>query len=123
MAGTLTVPTRNKLLDGLKLKTIKLHSADPTDGTTGVIAGASKDFTVAAAAGGSIASNVAGGIQIDVTVVSGTVVVSHYSLWDDGVANAGTPVLLATGALSASQNYTATGKYIVNTLTVDLNKV
>lgn len=117
MAGTLNVATRNKLLNSLGLKTIKLHSADPTEaGTVGVIAGAQKDFTPPAAAAGAIQTT--GSIDIDVTVPSGTITVSHYSLWD----GASTPVCLATGALSAAQSYTATGKYIVNTLTVDLNK-
>lgn len=119
MAGTLTVATRNKLLDSLGLKTIKLHSADPTDsGTVGEIAGASGDLTgkMNAAANGAIQSN--GSIEIDVTVPGTPITVSHYSLWD----GAATPVLVATGALSSSQVYSTTGKYIVNTLTVDLNK-
>lgn len=117
MAGTLTVATRNKLLTSIGLKTIKLHSADPTEaGTAGIVTGAQADFTTSAAAGGAIAST--GAIDIDVTVASGSITVSHYSLWD----NASTPVCVATGALSAAQVYTATGKYIVNTLTVDLNK-
>lgn len=115
MAGQLTEATRNKLLTSLNLKTIKLHSAEPGDGTLGVIAGASKDFTPGTATGGAIAAN---NVEIDVTVAATPITVSHYSLWDD----AATPVLLATGSLSATQNYTATGKYIVNTLTVDLNK-
>lgn len=122
MAGSLTIPTRNKLLDSLKLKTIKLHSADPTDtganaGKVGLIAGTETNFTAPAAANGAIQTT-----NIEITVGLGSnssVTVSHYSLWDD---DATTPVLLATGALSASQTYSADGKYIVNSLTVDLNK-
>lgn len=115
MAGTLTSATRNKLLDSVGFKTIKLHSQDPTEaGTAGVIAGAQKDFTVGASANGVISSTAP--VEIDVTVSSDPVTVSHYSLWD---ANG---TVVATGALSASQAYTASGKYIVNTLTVDLNK-
>ena len=115
MAGTLTSATRDKLLDSVGLKTIKLHSQDPTEtGTVGAITGAQKDFTVGAAQNGVVASTTA--VEIDVPVNSGTVTVSHYSLWDvDGDC-------VATGALSAAQSYTASGKYIVNTLTVDLNK-
>ena len=115
MAGTLTSATRNALLDSVGLKNIKLHSQDPTEaGTAGVITGAQKDFTVGAAQNGVIASSAA--VEIDVAVSSDPVTVSHYSLWD---ANG---KCVATGALSAAQTYTASGKYIVNTLTVDLNK-
>lgn len=115
MAGTLTSATRDRLLDSIGLKTIKLHSQDPTEaGTVGVIPGAQKDFTVGAAENGVVSSNAT--VEIDITVQSGTVTVSHYSLWDaDGEC-------VATGALSSAQSYTASGKYIVNTLTVDLNK-
>ncbi len=119
MAGTLTVATRNKLLNSLGLKTIKLHSADPTDsGTTGAIPGAVADLTgkVNAAANGAIQTS--GSVEIDITVSGSPVTVSHYSLWD----NSSTPVIIATGALSSSQTYNTTGKYIVNTLTIDLNK-
>lgn len=115
MAGTLTSATRNKLLDSLGLKTIKLHSQDPTEaGTAGVITGAQKDFTVGAAENGVIASDAS--IEIDITVASGNVTVSHYSVWDDE-GNC-----VATGSLSSAQTYSASGKYIVNTLTIDLNK-
>lgn len=117
MAGTLTTPTRNALLDSLNIKTIKLHSADPTEsGTAAVISGAQKDITVGAASGGAIQST--GTVDIDVTVTSTPVTVSHYSLWD----GSSSPKCVATGSLSAAQTYTASGKYIVNSLTIDLNK-
>lgn len=115
MAGTLTSATRNRLLDSLGLKTIKLHSQDPTEaGTVGVIPGAQKDFTASAAQNGVVTSTAS--VEVDINVTSGNVTVSHYSLWDaDGDC-------VATGALSSAQSYSASGKYIVNTLTVDLNK-
>lgn len=117
MAGTLNTATRNALLNSLNLKTIKLHSTDPTEaGTDGVIPGAQKDFLVGMATDGAVQST--GAIDIDITVDSGNVTVSHYSLWD----GSSTPKCIATGALSAPQNYAASGKYIVNTLTLDLNK-
>ncbi|AZV02264.1 hypothetical protein Arno18_78 [Pectobacterium phage Arno18] len=116
--GSLTIATRNSILDGLKLKTIKLHSGNPTDaGTALAVAGAQADFAVSAAANGAVQST--GSVEITVTVAGSNVTVSHYSLWDD---NATTPKCLATGELAAAQVYASTGKYIVNTLTVDLNK-
>lgn len=117
MAGTLTVSTCNKLLDSLGLKTIKLHSQDPTyTGTVGVIVGAQKDFLAPNAVNGAIQT--AGSIEIDVVVAGGSVSVTHYSLWDDATV----PACIATGQLADAQSYSATGKYIVNTLTVDINK-
>ena len=116
MSGSLTVATRNLLLDSLNLKTVQLHSSDPTEsGLVGVIPGASNDFMVSSATGGAVQS--IGSIEIDINVTENPVTVSHFSVWD----GSSTPRLVATGSLSSSQVYVASGKYTVNTLTIDLN--
>lgn len=114
MAGTLTVNTKNVLLTSLNISKIKLHSADPTDaGTVGVVQGAEANLVMGAAAGGVIAATGAANIPVGAGLT-----VSHFSLWD----NASTPACVATGVLTSSQTFATAGTYVVNSLSVDLNK-
>lgn len=114
MAGTLNETTKNTLLTSLNIAKIKLHSADPTaDGSVGVVQGAEAALTMGAASGGVIASTGAANIAVGAGVT-----VSHFSLWD----NSATAKCLATGALTSSQTFATAGTYVVNSLSVDLNK-
>ncbi|XAO54227.1 head protein [Yersinia phage vB_YenM_P778] len=116
MAGTLNETTKNKLLTSLNVKTIKLHSDAAGDGTANTVAGAEATLTMGTATGGVIAST--GSANIPVTIVSGAITVKQFSLWD----SASSPVCVATGDLSSNQTFSTTGTYVVNSLSVDLNK-
>lgn len=88
----------NAAADAIAVDTIQLHSGDPgSDGTANEISGASSSVTLSAASAGE--RTLEGG-TIEVNVPSGTV--SHYSFWQGST-------LKATGALSNSETYEASG--------------
>lgn len=101
-----TVAARNESLNAIGVDTIKLHSGDPTDGTTNVISGAESAITIPSASSGS---RVFTG-SLPITIPASTTV-SHYTLWGSGV-------MKDSNTVPTAETFAGGGTYEVTSVTM-----
>lgn len=106
-----SITSKNQMLNGVTIDTIKLHSADPgAAGTTAAIAGATSACTYASATDGATRSLSAAVTGIAVPAAT---TVSHFSLWMGATFKAGK-------AFNTSETYTSAGTASVTSATITI---